>query len=416
MALRADDVDLERDRTLVQRYQAGDDDAFGELYRRYHDRLERFCRKRVADPHVAEEVAQEAFTRALTALPELRGELRFYPWVSVIAARLCVDAHRRQSRYDAAPSCDPGSVPDGQEDIIDAVDSSLVMIALARVAPRHRDVLRLREIEGWSYQRIATHYGVRVGTVETLLFRARRALRREFHLVDGAGLAALPMFGRVIQLAVRVRDRVPAWLPSASAPAGLAAAATATAAAVALAVAPSPGAAKASAAPPAVQAPAPRQASDTNQYFFSQPVAQLPETTAPAAAAGTTESHAVPAGASAPTPPTASASEAPAAPTTTTPAALRRPADAPPAAVALAGPVTAAVAGPVKAAVGSVTATALPLTSTLATPPLGAVASTVTQLSDPAVASLTSPPVDLGATSAPVVAATTNVVPLLPGL
>ncbi len=125
-------MDLERDRSLVRRFQAGDDDAFEELYRRYHDRLERFCRKRVADQHIAEEVAQEAFTRALTALPDLGGELRFYPWVSVIAARLCVDAHRRQWRYEAGRSPDPGSVPGGQEDIIDAVDSTLVMVALGR--------------------------------------------------------------------------------------------------------------------------------------------------------------------------------------------------------------------------------------------------------------------------------------------
>jgi RNA polymerase sigma factor (sigma-70 family) len=238
VALRADDVDLDRDRTLVRRFQAGDDTAFDELYRRYYDRLERFCRKRVGDGHAAEEVTQEAFTRALTALPGLDGELRFYPWVSVIAARLCVDYHRRQSRSEPAADPDPGGVTGGQEDIIDAVDASLVVAALARLAPRHQDVLHLREVEGWSYQRIADHYGVKVGTVETLLFRARRALRREFHLVDGAGLAALPLVGRVVQWAGRVRNRIPEWIPSTPSTSTLAAAATASAAAVALAIVP----------------------------------------------------------------------------------------------------------------------------------------------------------------------------------
>ena len=167
------------------------------MYRRYHDRLERFCRKRVGDQHTAEEVTQEAFTRALTALPDLTGELRFYPWVSVIAARLCVDCHRRQSAVGTRRRPRPGPVAGGQDDIVDAVDVSLVVAALARLAPRHQDVLHLREVEGWSYQRIADHYGVKIGTVETLLFRARRALRREFHLVDGAGLAAMPVLGRI---------------------------------------------------------------------------------------------------------------------------------------------------------------------------------------------------------------------------
>jgi RNA polymerase sigma factor (sigma-70 family) len=256
VALRADDVDLDRDQALVRRFQAGDDAAFDDLYRRYYDRLERFCRKRVGDEHAAEEVTQEAFTRALTALPDLGGELRFYPWVSVIAARLCVDYHRRQAWAEPAADPDPGLVAGGQEDIVDAVDASLVVAALARLAPRHQDVLHLREVEGWSYQRIADHYGVKVGTVETLLFRARRALRREFHLVDGAGLVALPLVGRMAQWATRVRSRVPAWVPSPSSPSTLAAAATATAAAVALSVIPGHLPANMHATDPAVNAPA----------------------------------------------------------------------------------------------------------------------------------------------------------------
>src|SRR5437588_451531 len=51
VALRVDDVDLSRDRALVERYQSGDSAAFDELYRRYYHRLERFCRKRVGDSH-----------------------------------------------------------------------------------------------------------------------------------------------------------------------------------------------------------------------------------------------------------------------------------------------------------------------------------------------------------------------------
>src|SRR5204862_4279643 len=98
MALRADDVDLNRDSLLVERFQSGDTEAFDDLYRRYYARLVRFCLRRVGDPHEAEEVAQEAFVRAYRALPRLTGERRFYPWMTVIAGRLCVDSHRRRSR------------------------------------------------------------------------------------------------------------------------------------------------------------------------------------------------------------------------------------------------------------------------------------------------------------------------------
>src|SRR5947199_87300 len=199
MALRVDDVDLTRDRALVERYQAGDSGAFDELYKRYYQRLERFCRKRVGDSHEAEEVAQEAFVRALSAMPRLEGERRFYPWVSVIAARLCVDTHRRRARTSPSDEIDLGTIDGGQDKVLDAVDIDLLRTAMENLGPRHREVLDLREQQGWSYQRIAEHYDVSLGTVEALLFRARKGLTREFLKAAGGErpgfLAGLPGVG-----------------------------------------------------------------------------------------------------------------------------------------------------------------------------------------------------------------------------
>ena len=74
MALRADDVDLNRDRLLVEAWQAGDASAFDDLYRLYFDRLRSFCQRRVGDPADAEDLAQEAFSKALQALPRFAGD------------------------------------------------------------------------------------------------------------------------------------------------------------------------------------------------------------------------------------------------------------------------------------------------------------------------------------------------------
>jgi len=183
MALRVDDVDLTRDRTLVERFQAGDDGAFDELYRRYNDRLQRFCMKRVGDPVEAEELAQEAFARAYRAMGSLGGERRFYPWISVIAARLCVDTHRRRARTSPSDDIDLGTVEGGHDEVMASHDVQVLTRAMARISERHREILVLREHEGWSYQRIAEHYGVSMGTVEALLFRARKSLRREFFIL-----------------------------------------------------------------------------------------------------------------------------------------------------------------------------------------------------------------------------------------
>jgi RNA polymerase sigma-70 factor (ECF subfamily) len=187
-----DDVDLDRDRALVERCQAGDSAAFGNLYARYYERLLRFCLRRLNDRHEAEDAAQEAFARAWKALPRFAGERRFYPWLTVIAGNICTDMLRRRSRSTPTDDMEltaqqPVGVvgSDTSEDLVlAAVDGELVNRALDRLSTRHRHVLAMREGSGWTYQQIADHEGVEIGTIETLLWRARQALKREFAVVS----------------------------------------------------------------------------------------------------------------------------------------------------------------------------------------------------------------------------------------
>ncbi len=187
-----DDVDLDRDRALVERCQKGDSAAFGNLYARYYDRLLRFCLRRLNDRHEAEDAAQEAFARAWKALPRFAGERRFYPWLTVIAGNICTDMLRRRSRSTPTDDMElTARQPIGvvgedtsEELVLAAVEGDLVNRAFERLSTRHRHVLAMREGSGWTYQQIADHEGVEIGTIETLLWRARQALKREFAFVS----------------------------------------------------------------------------------------------------------------------------------------------------------------------------------------------------------------------------------------
>ncbi len=187
-----DDVDLDRDRALVERCQAGDSAAFGNLYARYYERLLRFCLRRLNDRHEAEDAAQEAFARAWKALPRFAGERRFYPWLTVIAGNICTDMLRRRSRSTPTDDLELSTqnpvgvsyAETSDEVILAAVDGELVNKALDRLSVRHRHVLAMREGSGWTYQQIADHEGVEIGTIETLLWRARQALKREFTVLS----------------------------------------------------------------------------------------------------------------------------------------------------------------------------------------------------------------------------------------
>ena len=210
MALRADDVDLGRDRDLVERYQNGDPSAFDELYRRYFDRLHRFCQRHTRDAHEAEEVAQEAFVKALRSMDSLTGERRFYPWMTVIAKRLTIDRHRKLARVELTDQPDLGSVEPDLDHLFAAVDAGHVRDALAAVGPRHREVLLLREAQGLSYAEIGHELDVPITTVEALLHRARKALRREYATVagDARGLWGLPVLGLLATRAGELRAKV----------------------------------------------------------------------------------------------------------------------------------------------------------------------------------------------------------------
>lgn len=242
VALRADEldpgaVDLDRDRRLVLRYQQGDESAFEELYRRYYPRLHLYCQRRVNDAHASEELAQEAFIRAMRAMPRFAGERRFYPWMTVIAQRLCIDHHRRTSRVEPIAEIDLGVVEEEHEELFGSVDREHLSVAMRRLAPRHREVLGMREEQGLTYQQIADHLEVPVTTVEALLHRARKALKREFLAVSsGTRLASFPVLGWVFVRMARIRARATGHTASQLAP--VAGATAAGIAAVTLVLAP----------------------------------------------------------------------------------------------------------------------------------------------------------------------------------
>ena len=288
---RSGDVDLERDRVLVERCQAGDRSAFDALYQRYHRRLTRFCLQRLRSPHDAEDVVQETFARAWRALPGFAGERRFYPWLTVIANNLCVDVQRSRSRLTPVDSSqlqvgDPGCY-DTEDAVLHEVDAQMVTTAFARLNPRHQRILQLREESGWSYQRIADHEGVGVAAVETLLWRARQSLKREFASLagpeGGAGVLSgllvvfrnrvFRAFGRPVRVAAASVRHVGAWLSPVLTPAGAISGTFAVgmiAASIGMAV-PSPATAARSGPAAAFAVPTPGSASGLFPFPFAAP-------------------------------------------------------------------------------------------------------------------------------------------------
>jgi RNA polymerase sigma-70 factor (ECF subfamily) len=179
--------DLRSDRSLVRAAQAGKRDAAAQLIERYYPRVKSFVTYLSASRGNAEDLTQEVFARALTALPRFNGTYRFEPWLLRIARNLCIDESRRSSNR-AAPT-DPIELPaleriaETEDNVWGRVSSGLatqlVHNALQTLPARQRTALVLREIEGMSYADIAQVLGGTERVVEGILRRARARFRLE---------------------------------------------------------------------------------------------------------------------------------------------------------------------------------------------------------------------------------------------
>src|SRR5437867_7347690 len=145
-----------------------------DVYRSTYRALVRFLYRKVWDAERAEDLAQEAFARALVHRPEnARG------WLFVVAANMARDEARRaarEKRHLILLKSEPDAVPGTLEEDIDTdAQRTRVRAALEQLTPRDREALLLWDA-GMSYDEIAAQTGLARGAIGTTLARARRRL------------------------------------------------------------------------------------------------------------------------------------------------------------------------------------------------------------------------------------------------
>ncbi len=175
------------DRATVDEALTGNVEAFETLVLRYQRQIVNYATAMIRDVSDAEDVAQDTFIRAYRALNQFRGDSSFKTWLYRIAtnvARTHRDRRGRQSRLDgpgfhndtqALQARDiPSSEANVETTVIarDAIDR-----ALGVLPDELRVAIVLRDVEGFNYKEIAEVTRSPIGTVESRIFRARRALR-----------------------------------------------------------------------------------------------------------------------------------------------------------------------------------------------------------------------------------------------
>src|SRR5437660_7685275 len=182
-------TEREIDQLLVERVQRGDKKAFDLLVSKYQRKLMRLVSRLVRDQAEAEDVVQEAFIKAYRALPQFRGDSAFYTWLYRIgintAKNYLVTQGRRVPTTTEFDSEDAEGIEGGEQlrDIntpermlMSREIANTVNDTLMQLPEELRNAITLREIEGLSYEDIATIMNCPIGTVRSRIFRAREAI------------------------------------------------------------------------------------------------------------------------------------------------------------------------------------------------------------------------------------------------
>jgi RNA polymerase sigma-70 factor (ECF subfamily) len=187
------------ERSLIERAQSGDRDAFEELVRRYDRDVLRIALNILRRPEDARDVYQESFLKIYKNLPRFRFECSFYTWTYRIVTNVCLDHLRRRSSRpeDQAPDLasnangepmhgdffdrqqDPAALSDPERRMQGLEIARRISTALGVLTPRERMVFAMKHYQGLKLRDIGDALGTTEETVKNSLFRATRKLRAQ---------------------------------------------------------------------------------------------------------------------------------------------------------------------------------------------------------------------------------------------
>lgn len=177
------------DQSLIERTLSGDSAAYAVLVERFQRKVFRVALAIVRDETEADTVTQDTFVQAYLNLAKFQGRAEFETWLTRIAINRSRDVLRRRrfvSLFVISEDGDEHMIIEPVDDRPDAerqILSSQLRIAINRaektLSAQQKVVFRLRHYENLSLEEIATHLGLRAGTVRAHLFRAIHKIREQ---------------------------------------------------------------------------------------------------------------------------------------------------------------------------------------------------------------------------------------------
>ena len=180
---------------FVLRLRANSDVAYDELVRTYSTPLYHVACRMLADPGEAADVTQDIFVKVFRNIQRFRGQSSLKTWIFRIAFSeilnrlrwsrrrhrqytISLDAVGKNGAHEGALVQVPDARPTPEVVLERKEREEAIQQALSRLSKKHRSIVVLRDIQGFSYSEISEILGVSMGTVKSRLARARREMKK----------------------------------------------------------------------------------------------------------------------------------------------------------------------------------------------------------------------------------------------
>jgi len=169
---------------IIAACQAGDRDAFRELFESYKDKVFSIAVYSFGgDANAASDVSQQIFLKLMTTIGQFRGDSAFTTWLYRLVVNACHDEQRKRRRFlpfgDWLPASSPGERRPQEKQFARLEMSGSVQHAIQELSPKLRMPILLKYVEGLSYDEIAEVMGCSKGTVASRLNRGHQSLAKK---------------------------------------------------------------------------------------------------------------------------------------------------------------------------------------------------------------------------------------------
>lgn len=175
---------------LVLLAQQGNQPSFAKLMERYRDSIYFMVLKMVHNRDDAEDLTQEAFSKAFNSLNNYSAEYAFSTWLFKIATNNCIDFIRKKrlqtTSLDSSTITNedgesptiavPDYNPNPEQSIIKEQRAARIREVIEKLSPKYKQLIEMRYFDELSYEEIAAQLDLPLGTVKAQLFRAKDLL------------------------------------------------------------------------------------------------------------------------------------------------------------------------------------------------------------------------------------------------